>query len=127
MSERETTDDLYRLLPIRRGHFRFESGHHGDLWLDLELLCLRPQAVQRLATQLAGRLSAYRIEMVCGPLVEGAFVALMVALELGIAFTYAERIEEPQPCNQANANRNTALFPVPYRLPRGLREVVRGK
>jgi orotate phosphoribosyltransferase len=26
------------LLPIRRGHFRFESGYHGEIWLDLDRL-----------------------------------------------------------------------------------------
>lgn len=28
------------------GHFLLESGHHGDLWLDLELLCLRPRQIE---------------------------------------------------------------------------------
>src|SRR5262245_33475515 len=45
-----------RLLARRTGHFRLESGHHGDLWLDLERLCLRPEPVQRLAAALAKRL-----------------------------------------------------------------------
>ena len=38
--------ELLNLLHSRQGHFRFESGHHGNLWLDLELLFLRPKAIQ---------------------------------------------------------------------------------
>ena len=49
-------DALPSLLATRKGHFRLESGHHSDLWLDLELLCLHPERVQRLAVELSQRL-----------------------------------------------------------------------
>jgi orotate phosphoribosyltransferase len=100
------------------GHFLLESGHHGELWLDLELLCLRPESVRKLAVQLAARLAAYRIELVCGPLTEGAFMAFMVASEMGALFAYAERIVP------VDAVRATGLYPVQYRLPRELRGAV---
>ena len=64
----------------RQGHFQFESGHHGDLWLDLETLCLHSSEVQPFAAQLAAKLSRHNVEVVCGPLVEGAFIALLVSL-----------------------------------------------
>lgn len=118
MNERETSDEVVRLLPVRKGHFLLESGHHGDMWLDLELLCLRPEPIRRLAAQLAARLAPHAVEAVCGPLIEGAFVALMVAEELDVPFTYAERFAGGQ---------TGALYSVQYRLPRGLREVVRGR
>ena len=102
----------------RRGHFVLESGHHSDVWLDLEALCLRPAAVQADAARLASMLRAYGVDAVCGPLNEGAFVALMVASALGCEFTYAERFA---------ASGNSTLFPVQYRLPAGLRETVRGR
>ena len=116
--QRELQDEVTRLLPVRNGHFLLESGHHGDLWLDLELLCLRPEGVRRIAAEVAERLAAHNVEVVCGPLVEGAFVALMVAEKLGLSFTYAERF--------ADVSRDV-LYPVQYRLPRALRDVVRGK
>ena len=34
-----------RPLGPRRGHFLLESGHHGNLWLDLNSLFLRPAAL----------------------------------------------------------------------------------
>ena len=67
-------EQVARLLPKREGHFVFESGHHGQLWLDLELLFLRPERMQPLAEALADRLRAYQPSALCGPLVEGAFV-----------------------------------------------------
>ena len=95
-----------------------ESGHHGELWLELERLCLRPERVRPFATELTRLLKPYNIEAVCGPLNEGAFVALMVAEELGVDFTYAERLA---------ATGRDGLFPVDYRLPALLRELVRGR
>jgi orotate phosphoribosyltransferase len=116
------TDDLssqvVRLLPFRKGHFHLESGHHGDAWLDLELLCLHPAPVRRLAGQLASRLEKHRIEVVCGPLVEGAFIALMVAEALDLPFAYSERLSR---------SIDADLFPFTYRLPRGFRRLVAGK
>jgi orotate phosphoribosyltransferase len=114
----EIPKHLADLLPARMGHFLLESGHHGDLWLDLELLCLRPQAVQRLATELAARLSQFGAEVICGPLVEGAFLALMVAAELNLNFTYAERFSRPT---------KDGFFPVAYRIPQALQNSVRQK
>ena len=118
MRESRTQLDVTQLLPSRKGHFVLESGHHGELWLDLELLCLHPEPVQRLAAELANRLRALGVEAVCGPLVEGAFVALGAAAELGVPFTYAERIAAPAA---------TGLFPVRYHVPRALRTAVRGR
>jgi len=111
-------DELFDLLAARRGHFRLESGHHGDLWLDLELLCFHPAKVKRLAHELAERMAKFRIEMVCGPLVEGALVGLLVAAELGVEFSYSE------PHSSANSS---GLYPVRYRLPVPLRSKVGGK
>src|SRR6185436_2363516 len=61
------------LLAPQRGHFRFESGHHSSLWIDLETLFLEPARVEPLADELALRLARHEVEVVCGPLVEGAF------------------------------------------------------
>src|SRR6266478_4606945 len=121
MNDQEVQEEVVHLLPARKGHFLLESGHHGDLWLDLELLCLRPEPVRRLAAEIAARLAAHQVEAVCGPLVEGAFVALMVAAELGVPFTYAERFAD-----RALIDRE-GLYPVQYRLPHALGDVVRGK
>ena len=107
-------------LPMRRGHFLLESGHHGDLWLDLELLCLRPERIRPLVSELAARLQKYGAEVVCGPLVEGAFVGLMVASEMGLSFTYTY----PEPPAEEKPGK---LYPMRYRLPSPLCAEVHGK
>jgi orotate phosphoribosyltransferase len=110
--------NLRSFVHARQGHFKFESGHHGDLWLELETLCMHSTEIQPFAAQLAAKLAPYKSEVVCGPLVEGAFIALLVSLELGCDFVYAERFD------------NTAregLYPVEYRLPKALHHAVKGK
>lgn len=111
-------EKLLALVQGRQGHFQFESGHHGDLWLELETLCMHSREIQTFATQLAAKLRQYKVEAVCGPLVEGAYIALLVSLELGCDFIYAERI--------ANTARE-GLYPVEYHLPRPLQAAANGK
>jgi len=105
--------EVVDLIPFRQGHFLLESGHHGERWLDLELLFLRPEPVSLLAGSLASRLAALEVEVVCGPLIEGAFVGLFVASSLGALFTYSERAGTSSPYR--------------YVVPQALRPVVRGK
>lgn len=111
-------DDVLDLLPAREGHFLLESGHHGDRWLDLETLCVDVAAVRDVARRLSRRLARYPIDAVCGPLVEGAFVALMVGELLAQPFTYAVPRRRP---------RKGQLFPMKYAVPAGLRAQLKGR
>jgi orotate phosphoribosyltransferase len=111
-------EDLLSWVAARNGHFALESGHHGERWLDLELLCLRPERVQPVAVALAARLRPHDVEAVCGPLIEGAFIALLVAAELGVPFTYAVPVPSPEP---------HGLFPVSYRIPRVIHPELQGR
>jgi orotate phosphoribosyltransferase len=106
------------LLPIRRGHFRFESGYHGEMWLDLDRLFANPRRIPPVARELAGGLSGHDIEAVVGPLVGGAFLAQRIAAELEVEFAYAE----PQP-----AAADGRLHSVAYRLPNTLAPLLKGK
>jgi orotate phosphoribosyltransferase len=110
--------EVVSLVAARKGHFRLESGHHGDLWLELDPLYLRPGRLRRLAAELARRLAGHGVEAVCGPLVGGAFLAQLVALELDVEFYFAEQFTRP---------RGDGLYPVGYRIPNALRAGVRGK
>ena len=113
-----TPEDLLGSTAVRSGHFVLESGHHGDLWLDLELLCLHPRRMEGAVADLSERLRPLGVDAVCGPLNEGAFVALMVASQLDVEFSYAERLEHAG---------NDGLFPVEYRLLPALRVALHGK
>jgi orotate phosphoribosyltransferase len=104
----------------RRGHFRLESGHHGELWLDLDELFRRPAQLGRSTDELAGRLAASAaVEAVCGPLVGGALVAFAVAATLDVELFVAEP-------GQA-AGDGTGLYGARYRIPGGARDRLAGR
>jgi orotate phosphoribosyltransferase len=114
----EMLDEILALFSARRGHFKFESGHHGDLWLEIPLAYVDPNRLRPYASRLARMLDGHRVDAVCGPLVEGALLAQMVAEELRVEFYFAEQF--------ARANAND-LFPIGYRIPKALRAGLRGK
>ena len=111
-------DALLNLSATRRGHFRLESGHHGELWMDLDPWFLRPTALHPFAQALAGQLAPHRPAAICGPLIGGAFLAQMIAATLDVEFYYAERFAPPP---------GGALFAVQYRLSAALRDRIGGK
>lgn len=78
--------EVRRLAGPRRGHFDLGTGFHGDLWLDLDALFLWPEHVRPGARALAEAMRRYQPGAVCGPLAGGAFLAQMIAEELGAAF-----------------------------------------
>jgi orotate phosphoribosyltransferase len=108
--------DLIDLLAARRGHFLLESGHHGELWLDLDALFLRPRPVAGFAAELGRRLSGHGIDAVCGPLVGGTLVAQTIAAELDVELYWTEPGE-----------RAEGLYSVEYRVPGAVRERLRGR
>ena len=111
-------DQVDRLLPKRVGHFVYESGHHGELWLELERLALHPERLSPLVDALAARLRAHAPELVCAPLVEGAFVGLLVATSLGVPFSYSAPAREPA---------GGGLFSVAYAIPQPLERELTGR
>ena len=110
--------ELLDLLSARQGHFRLESGHHGNLWLDLDSLFLEPKRLLPFARELARRLSTYRVEAIVGPRIGGALVAEMVAAELGLRAFSSERVEE---------TGSERLYSARYRVPDAFHDHVRGK
>jgi orotate phosphoribosyltransferase len=111
-------EDLLRLLAPRKGHFRLESGHHGDLWLEIVRLYLRPRVLRQFASKLARQLAPHRPEAICGPLVEGALLSQIVAEELDVEFYFAEQFTRPP---------DDSLYPIGYRIPDVLRPIASGK
>jgi orotate phosphoribosyltransferase len=111
-------DEILSLFAARKGHFRFESGYHGDLWLEIPPAYLHPRSLRPYAARLARLLGPHRLEAVCGPLVEGALLAQMVAEELDVEFYFAEQFIRPA---------SNDLYPVGYRIPTALRDGIRGK
>ena len=82
---------FHELVASRRGHFELESGFHTDLWLDLDPLFADPQRITPFVSTLADALRGYEVDIVCGPLLGGAFLAQLVAHRLDVAFCFTER------------------------------------
>lgn len=111
-------EDLIKLMNGRKGHFKLESGHHGELWLDLDSLFLRPARLQPFAQELAKLFSKHNIEAICGPMSGGAFLAEMIASQLDVELFYTERFADPQ---------SDTLYAVKYKLPKTLVDKAKGK
>ncbi|HEV2012599.1 MAG TPA: phosphoribosyltransferase family protein [Candidatus Dormibacteraeota bacterium] len=109
--------ELLSLVATKHGHFRLESGYHADVWLELDQLFVRPTALKPLIAELAGRVAIHGVDVVCGPLTGGAFLADLMAVELGVDFAFSER----------TVSDRTGLFPVDYRIKPALRAAIKGR
>lgn len=109
-------EEILALVNARWGHFAYESGHHSDMWLDLETLCASPASLSPYVDELAERIAPYQPTVICGPLVEGAFLALLVAAKLGCRFVYANRHLSCGP-TQDSPPASSELFPLRYQIP----------
>jgi orotate phosphoribosyltransferase len=81
----ESWDAVQLAQPVR-GHFDLGTGYHGDLWLDLDALLLRPASLRQPVRWMADRLREHAVDAVCGPVEGGAFLAYAVADLLAAAF-----------------------------------------
>jgi orotate phosphoribosyltransferase len=105
------------LAKARRGHFVLESGHHSALWLDLDGLFADGEAIAPFVGAMAGELRAHAADVVCGPLVGGAFLAQLLARDLGTEFAFTERLP----------STSEGLYRARYALPAAYRVRLRGK
>ena len=113
-----TATSFFELTAARRGHFQLESGHHSELWFDLDALFAIPRLVEPFVHQLAESLRRYNVAAVCGPLLGGAFLAQLVAQALKVEFCFTERVMP----------RDTSgLFQARYRLPAAFAGRVRNR
>jgi orotate phosphoribosyltransferase len=83
---------LLDLVSGRRGHFLLESGHHGELWLDLDPLFADPRRIDPYVSTLADALARHRVEVVCGPLLGGAFLAQLISRSIDVEFCFTSRV-----------------------------------
>jgi orotate phosphoribosyltransferase len=91
------SDSFSSLFPARSGHFLFESGHHGDLWLELDALWSQPHRLAPVVTTLAHELAKFQPDAICGPKTGGAHLARLIAQELGLPSYATEKSPAPAP------------------------------
>lgn len=109
---------FFELTAARRGHFQLESGHHSELWFDLDALFAVPGRIDPFVRQLAESLRSYDVAAICGPLLGGAFLAQLVAHALGVDFCFTARVM-PQDAG--------GLYPAVYLLPPAFASRLRGR
>jgi len=118
MTPKGRSADPFSLASPRHGHFRLESGHHSNLWLDLDGLFVQPALLRPLVNRLARTLRPHKVAGVCGPLVGGAFLAQMLASALKAEFFFTERMQPGE---------GDGLYQAQYHLPPAARGRVRDK
>lgn len=109
---------FYTLVGSRTGHFRLESGHHARRWLDLDALFAEPSRIMPFVGALSEALRPHAADVVCGPLLGGAFLAQLVAQALDVEFCFTEREAAPT---------GGGLYAARYRLPPAFARRVRGR
>lgn len=110
------TSSVLDLAGSRRGHFVMESGYHSALWFDLDALFAAGSLVDPFVDQLARQLTAYDVEVVCGPAAGGATLAERLAGRLGCAFAFTEHVPA------AGAGLCKARYVLPAQFTNSLRD-----
>lgn len=79
---------------LKKGHFLYASGMHGDTYVEKFNLLRNPQATSEVCQHFADRFRDERIDVVVGPTTGGILLAFETARQLGVASAYAERASE---------------------------------
>lgn len=81
----KTYEDL-----LRRGHFQYASGRHGEWYVEKFRLLQNPGLTGAMCASIVGCFRA-EADVVAGPLIGGALVAYQTALYMGARCAVAER------------------------------------
>lgn len=94
------TPDLLQQLEdigaLKRGHFLYASGKHGDTYVEKFNLLRNPMATSTICEHFVEQFRDMRIDVVVGPTTGGILLAFETARQLGVAAAYAERASEGQ-------------------------------
>jgi orotate phosphoribosyltransferase len=105
------------LLERRSGHFQLESGHHGDLWLELDALLHRPARLAPFIESLAVRIARNTdLDAFCGPLLGGALLASAAASMLDRELYVAEPVAPAGGPGELYRARYAVAHPIRARL-----------
>lgn len=94
---------------IRKGHFLYASGKHGDTYLEKFNLLRNPQATSTACEFFSERFRDQNIDVVVGPTTGGVILAFETGRQLGVAAAYAERAADGSKSREIR--RNTTFAP----------------
>ncbi|HEV2066966.1 MAG TPA: orotate phosphoribosyltransferase [Thermomicrobiales bacterium] len=91
---RDVLASLQAIGALKRGHFLFSSGRHGDVYLEKFDLFRNPVATSDICTGFVERFQDDRIDVVVGPTTGGILLAFETARQMAVGAAYAERSSE---------------------------------
>lgn len=91
---RDVLATLQSIGALKRGHFLFSSGRHGDVYLEKFDLFRNPRATSDVCTGFVERFQDERIDVVVGPTTGGILMAFETGRQLAVAAAFAERSSE---------------------------------
>jgi orotate phosphoribosyltransferase len=94
VTQPDLLDQLEASGALKRGHFLYASGMHGEVYVEKFNLLRNPVATSKVCEHFADRFRDERIDVVVGPTTGGILLAFETARQLGIAAAYAERSSE---------------------------------
>jgi orotate phosphoribosyltransferase len=94
VTQPDLLEQLEAIGALKRGHFLYASGLHGDTYLEKFDLFRNPVATSQVCEHFAERFRDEQIDVVVGPTTGGILLAFETARQLGVAAAYAERSAE---------------------------------
>lgn len=79
---------------LKRGHFLYASGRHGDIYLEKFDLLRNPAATVEVCRGFVDYARDLAIDVVVGPTTGGVILAFETGRQLGAAAAYAERVAD---------------------------------
>ncbi len=94
MTKFDVLETMEEVGALKKGHFLYASGRHGDVYLEKFDLLRNPTATVELCAGFAGHAKDMNIDVVVGPTTGGVILAFETARQLGVMSAYAERASE---------------------------------
>ncbi|HWJ03977.1 MAG TPA: orotate phosphoribosyltransferase [Verrucomicrobiae bacterium] len=90
MTQEEISEIFTKCGALKRGHFRYTSGLHGNIYMQCAQVLKYPDYTEQLCKELAKPFVG-KVDIVVGPAMGGILVAYEVARQLGVPSIFAER------------------------------------
>lgn len=91
MANTDLLEQLEGIGALKKGHFLYASGKHGDTYVEKFNLLRDPRATSEVCRHFSDRFRDQRIDVVVGPTTGGILLAFETARQLGVQAAYAER------------------------------------
>ncbi|MFY9214761.1 MAG: orotate phosphoribosyltransferase [Tissierellaceae bacterium] len=82
---------FYKLDVLRRGHFLYTSGRHGEVYMQCARLLQHPQYAEEVIGAIAEEFKDDKIDLVVGPATGGIIISYEFARQLGTIGIFTER------------------------------------